>query len=151
MCDFHELAFITDVDMVIGRGVHKLFQLWKFTAFQRGMSFSNLGKVDVAMFSNFITLNMVKVQMVIEMKTSKTHKQFLTMLIQSKLSSGLVNTGSSVSLVSCTFLKSLVVSGTKEVCKGKNSQGNNTPMPSKEEAKKFSIRNHLHPIFVLHS
>ena len=60
---------------------------------------------------------------------------YATLLIQSKLASALVDSGSSVSLASWNILQSLGFVGVLEVYKGKILRANTTAMPVKRKAK----------------
>ena len=69
------------------------------------------------------------------MKSTTTQVLYATLLIQAKLASTLVDSDSSVSLVSCNFWQSLRFTGALAVYQGKILTANSTSMPLKRKAE----------------
>ena len=81
------------------------------------------------------TVNMGMVRMTREIRTTTTHALYATLLTQSKLSPSLVDSNSSVLLVSWNFLQSVGFSDALRVYFGKVLRANSTSMPVKRKAE----------------
>ena len=123
--------------MVTGEGVPKRCHMCKFIPFQEKRLHSKLKKSDLDMAAQLPNRKVAMVRKMRGMRMRRTHAIYATLLIQGKLSTALVDSDSSVSLISWIFLQSLGFSGAQKDYKRERDSANITWSSVKGKPKLF--------------